>query len=181
MAAPDHSGAGGGEQTKADRKDAFMFAGQDQDMQEAPRPTAFGRLDRRTRRALAALALPLGLGLAGCEARPDQVGLPIVAADTATDIVAVPLLGRGIGDTVYSVASGRDCSVVRLDRGQSYCKPKEASPPPQQFCTRSLGVVDCWTNPEALNDGPPRGVADGPTTLTPEQEANRTARWPKLY
>lgn len=152
-----------------------MFAGHHPTMHDAPLRTALRRFGLRSAVALLALAAA-GFGLAGCDAPAGQVVLPIAAADAAS----VPVLGRGIGDAVYSAASGKDCSIVRLDRGQSYCKPKEPPPPQQAFCTHSLGVVDCWSNPEALNDGPPRGVADGPTVLTPEQEANRTARWPNL-
>ena len=59
-------------------------------------------------------------------------------------------------------------------------KPVEPPPAPPAFCTRSLGTVDCWSNPGALNSPPARGVADGPSTLTPAQEINRTSRWPGL-
>ena len=68
------------------------------------------------------------------------------------------------------------CSVSRLALGESYCAPLEPPPSPPQFCTRSLGTVDCWSNPEALNGPPARGVADGPRTLTPAQEIDRTGR-----
>jgi hypothetical protein len=51
---------------------------------------------------------------------------------------------------------------------------------PPEFCTRSLGTADCWTNPDALNGQPVRGIADGPTVLTPAQEAWRTRRWPNF-
>jgi hypothetical protein len=59
-------------------------------------------------------------------------------------------------------------------------KPVEPPPAAPAFCTRSLGTVDCWSNPDALNSPPPHGVADGPRTLTPAQEINRTSRWPGL-
>jgi hypothetical protein len=98
----------------------------------------------------------------------------------ASGALAVPVFGRDLGDLVYSAVTGRDCSVVRLDEGKSYCKPTAPPPAPATFCTRSLGVVDCWANPDGLNGQPVQGVADGPRTLTPEQEANRTARWPHL-
>jgi hypothetical protein len=78
---------------------------------------------------------------------------------------------------VVSLVSGKDCSVVRLDEGKTYCKQVEPPPRPPEFCTRSLGVVNCWTDPATLQDTPVQ-VADGPTTLSPSQEANRTARWP---
>jgi hypothetical protein len=84
---------------------------------------------------------------------------------------------RPPADAVYSCWTGRDCSAVRLDQGKSYCRPVEPKPEPPVFCTRSLGVVDCWQDPGTL-PGRPRGVADGPAGLTPEQEADRVRTWP---
>lgn len=72
------------------------------------------------------------------------------------------------------------CSLVRVEQGKPFCGPHQPPPPPPQFCTRSLGTVDCWSNPEALNGPAPRGVADGPHTLTPAQEIDRTAPWPNF-
>lgn len=98
----------------------------------------------------------------------------------AANAASVTVFGRAIPDLVYSGATGRDCSVVRLEQGKTYCKAVEPPPAAPPLCTRSLGTVDCWSNPEALNDAPVHGVADGPSTLTPEQEADRTAKWPKF-
>jgi hypothetical protein len=70
--------------------------------------------------------------------------------------------------------TARDCSAVRLDRGKSYCRPAEPPPEPPPYCTRSLGVADCWADPA----GHPRELGDGPRTLTPTQETDRTRRWP---
>ncbi|MFL5286082.1 MAG: hypothetical protein ACJ8AW_35160 [Rhodopila sp.] len=101
------------------------------------------------------------------------------AATIAVGSVAgsVAVLGRTPADAVVSLVSGKDCSAVRLEQGKTYCKPTEPPPPVPQFCTRSLGVVDCWSEPGALQDNPTQ-VADGPFTLSPAQEANHTARWP---
>jgi hypothetical protein len=63
---------------------------------------------------------------------------------------------------------------VRLDEGKSYCRPVELPPVAQPYCTRSLGVADCWADPA----GHPPALGDGPSTLTPAQEADRTRRWP---
>ncbi len=93
-------------------------------------------------------------------------------------VVAVPVFGRGTADLVYSAVSGRDCSMVRLEQGRTYCRPREGPPDPQPFCTRSLGTVDCWADP-ALPPGRPAPVADTPAP-TAEQRARRTARWPDL-
>lgn len=112
--------------------------------------------------------LPLLL-LTGC-------GLPPEAKATIAvgmTVGSVAVLGRTPIDAIYSTITGRDCSAVRLEKGMSYCRPEEDPPAPAPYCTRSLGVVNCWT--EA---GPQRPVADGPATLTTEQEKHRTRTWP---
>jgi hypothetical protein len=118
--------------------------------------------------------LRLGLGLvvplllAGC------------VADVAVAVVGIEIPQRSPGDMVVSAITGRDCSVVHLDKREPYCRPMERAPEPPKFCTRSLGVVDCWAVPADVPNSP-RGVADGPRWLTPEQEARRTMRWPGLW
>ena len=114
------------------------------------------------------LFLPFLL-LAACD--PASLG-----AAAAAGVGSVVVIGRTPVDAVVSLASGRDCSAVRLDRGQSYCRPEEPPPGPPPYYTRSLGRVDCWREPP-LTIPLQRGVADGPATLTPEQEAHRTRRW----
>jgi hypothetical protein len=57
--------------------------------------------------------------------------------------------------------------VLRLDAGGTFCRDPQAPPDAPPFCTRSLGVVDCWTNPAALNGPPARDVADGPGAPQP--------------
>lgn len=52
-----------------------------------------------------------------------------------------------------------------------------AAPPPPPYCTRTLGRIECWANPEVL-PGPPPEVADGPRALTPAQQADCKRRWP---
>lgn len=113
------------------------------------------------------------LGLSGCGVDQNLAA----AVGSAAVIGSVATFGKSPPDMVYSLVTGKDCSVVRLDQGKSYCRPVEPRPNPPPFCTRSLGVPDCWQDP-ALLPQPYLGIADGPTTLTPAQEANRTRRWP---
>ena len=120
----------------------------------------------------AALPLLAVLALTGCDAAS-------LTAGAAVNVASVTLVGRSVPDIVISGLSGRDCSIVRIDRGMSYCGPSEAAPSPAPYCTPSIGRVDCWvTRPASIPMQ--RGVVDGPVALTPAQEANRTAWWPGL-
>ena len=115
--------------------------------------------------------LLLLLALCGCV---DATG-----ALVGVNVASVAVFQRAIPDLVISAVTGKDCSVVRLDQGKSYCATQQAPPPRPPYCTRGLATVDCWIDPERLPAEPPE-VADGPRQLTPEQEANRTRHWPDL-
>ena len=113
------------------------------------------------------------LALAGCGVSENLAATMAVGANVGS----VAVIQRTPMDAVYSWWTGRDCSVVRLDQGNGYCRPVEPKPEPPAFCTRGLGAVDCWADPEGL-PGHPRGVADGPAGLTAAQEADRVRTWP---
>lgn len=119
-----------------------------------------------------AILLLLAGCLSGCAGWAAPTGA-VLAADAASVVV----FGRGVLDLGVSAVSGRDCSVVRLDRGLTYCAARDPPEPPVAFCTRSLGVVDCWADP-ALLPAKRAGVADGPAP-TLAQERYRAAPWPK--
>ena len=93
------------------------------------------------------------------------------------NVASVAVFGRGVGDIVVSAASGQDCSVVHWEQHKSYCAAIPPPPEPPPFCTRSLGRVECWLNPEAFSNLP-TPIADGPRVLTPEQDARRLRPWP---
>jgi hypothetical protein len=120
--------------------------------------------------ALGVIALP---ALTAC----DGTSAAIAGGVTVGSLV---VLGRTPADAVVSLISGRDCSAVRLARHKSYCAAMEPPPGPQPYCTRSLGQVDCWTSPPLTMPARP-GIADGRAALTPEQDAQRTRRWPGLF
>ena len=95
----------------------------------------------------------------------------------------VPVFHRTLPDLVYSGVTGRDCSMVRLDRDETYCRPVALPLPPQPYCTRSLAGIDCWAQPELMHNLAPQ-VAELPHDpavhqgLTAEQDRARLARWP---
>jgi hypothetical protein len=124
--------------------------------------------------------LRIALGLAHCTALAG-CGIPFfepVEALAVASIATVPIFGRSLPDIIYSGISGKDCSVVRLEQGRSYCRPTDPPIEVARVCTRSLGTVDCWINPETLVS-PARGLADSQAP-TSEQEAWRTRRWPNF-
>jgi hypothetical protein len=99
------------------------------------------------------------------------------AVGVAANVGSVAVIQRSPADAVYSWWTGRDCSVVRLDEGKTYCRPVEPEPEPPAFCTRTLGSVNCWRD-SSMMPGQPRGLADGPAVLTRAQEADRVRTWP---
>ena len=98
-------------------------------------------------------------------------------AAVIVDGASVAVFGRDVVDIGVSAVTGRDCSVVRLDRRQPYCAPREQLPGPPPFCSRTLADVTCWVNPEKFPIQP-RQVVDAPAP-TKEQAQQITARWPK--
>ena len=117
------------------------------------------------------LLICLSLLLSGC------TGAEVLLGVTAG---AIPVFHRTPMDMAASAATGLDCSIVHLDRNERYCHDREPPPEPPVFCTRSLGVADCWADPRHLPNTP-RELADGPRTLTPPQEADRARWWPGLW
>ena len=111
--------------------------------------------------------------LAGCTGWEAPVG-GIIGADLAT----VTVFGRGIADLGVSAISGRDCSIVRLDRGETYCAPPTpVFSPWEPYCTQTIGTVTCWADPALVpNAPPPLGDTPAPTL---DQLRYRAARWPK--
>lgn len=97
------------------------------------------------------LALGVVATLAGC----GPAVAPVLGVYAGVEIASVAVFHRGLGDLVVSAVLGRDCSIVRLDRGLSYCVPV-LPPAPAAYCTRTLGRVECF---DALPVGA-AGVAD---------------------
>jgi hypothetical protein len=120
-----------------------------------PEPAALPPVGRRSR-TIPLLLLPLlPWLLGGCEAALGAASGPSLVLGGAS----VVLTGRTPVDHVASLATGRDCSAVRLERGQAWCAPPPRPPPASVYCTRSLGAADCWTAPPL---GAGRQVADPP-------------------
>ena len=117
----------------------------------------------------------IALLLTACGGTPEQV----LTGVAALNIGSIAIIQRSPLDALYSIISGRDCSIVRLEQAKSYCRPVEPPPEAPPFCTRSLGVANCWLDPASLPDHPTE-LGDGPRSLTPAQNADRLKGWPGL-
>ena len=110
--------------------------------------------------------------LAGCAGPGAAAGIAIGA-----NVLALTTIHRTVPDAVISLISGKDCSMVRLDENESYCRHPRPLPPPPPYCTQTIGQITCWRDPQDLPDHAPQ-VAEGPQTLTAAQLANRDRTWP---
>lgn len=95
------------------------------------------------------LVVPALLG--GCGIGPG-VGAGIAIG---TNIISLGTIQKTIPDALVSLITGRDCSMVRIDRGEGYCKPPPPPPLPPEYCTRTLADVMCWSDPHVIPDQAP--------------------------
>ena len=51
-------------------------------------------------------------------------------------------------DHIVSFASGKDCSVIRKERGLAYCVEDQLNPRARVHCYRTLGRVTCYERPD---------------------------------
>jgi hypothetical protein len=86
-----------------------------------------------------AAALMLCLMAGGCVA---AIGAGTVAATDKTPV-----------DHLVSLVTGKDCSVVRQNRGLTYCAEDEVTPPVTVHCYPTLGEVSCYAEPDPFPGG----------------------------
>ncbi|ACI53182.1 conserved hypothetical protein [Gluconacetobacter diazotrophicus PA1 5] len=88
-----------------------------------------------------------------------------------TVLLAVAVAGCA-PDYIAKRLTGRECNAGYIQQGEDWCAPVERPPAPQPYCTASWNGVDCWSRPD-LMPNVAREVAEGPTGLTQDQNANR--------
>ena len=76
--------------------------------------------------------------LAGCSAIPGfaQIqGVSVIGTD------------KTIEDHVISLASGKNCSTIRKEKGLTYCEEDEPNIKPNIWCYKTLAKVTCYDRP----------------------------------
>jgi hypothetical protein len=86
-----------------------------------------------------AAAIMLCLMAGGCVA---AIGASTVAATDKTPV-----------DHLVSLVTGKDCSVIRQNRGLTYCVEDEVTPLVRVHCYPTLGEVSCYDEPDPFPGG----------------------------
>ena len=58
---------------------------------------------------------------------------------------------KTIEDHIMSLTSGKNCSVVRKEKGLTYCEEDEPIINQNIFCYKTLGSVTCYDRPDSNN------------------------------
>ena len=81
------------------------------------------------------------------------LALPACSDLAILDVATVLGTDKTIPDHVISYYSGKDCSTIRTERGQTYCVEDEPNPEPLVHCYRTLGRASCYTQRDPHHDG----------------------------
>jgi hypothetical protein len=88
----------------------------------------------------------------GCAA---AIGAGTVAATDKTPV-----------DHLVSLVTGKDCSVVRRQRGSTYCVEDEITPPVRVHCYPTLGEATCYAEPDPFPGGQRKLGSEQPAVVT---------------
>ena len=97
-------------------------------------------------RVMGSVVLSSLLLLAGC------AGSGFVPGAAQIEGVSVIATQRPFTDHVVSFFSGKNCSTIRREKGQTYCEEDELqSGAPKVYCYRALGGVTCYDRPDPFD------------------------------
>ena len=75
---------------------------------------------------------------------------------------------KPLSDHFVSFFSGKNCSVVRREKGQTYCEEDELrSAAPKVYCYRSIGGVNCYDRPDPFDGQSYRPLEETPPPAKP--------------
>ncbi|MCW9036036.1 MAG: hypothetical protein OQJ97_17575 [Rhodospirillales bacterium] len=72
---------------------------------------------------------------------------PLAALEGASAIVT----DKTLTDHIVSIASGKNCSTVRSERGLHYCEEDEPKGEAAVYCYKTIGAVTCYDRPRDGN------------------------------
>ena len=117
----------------------------------------------RPRRLLRPLALivPI-LFLAGC------AGSGFVPGAAQLEGVSVVVTQKPFTDHIVSFFSGKNCSTIRREQGQTYCEEDELQPGAAKvYCYRAIGGVTCYYRPDPFEGQSYKPLEETPPPAKP--------------
>ncbi len=92
---------------------------------------------------------------------------PLITAGTPglaqVDVLTVMGTDKTVVDHIVSLSSGKNCSLIRLEKGQYYCEEDEPKVQQNIYCYNTLGSVTCYTKPDPF-DGRQHKVGENNAT-----------------
>ncbi len=105
-------------------------------------------------------------------------GCSMIPTFAGAEGVSAVLTKKTVTDQIVSFTSGKNCSTVRVSRGQSYCAEDEINAPPKVYCYRTLGSVSCYDRLDPYKGGQ-KAVGRDESNLVKKQVVPRSSsqRW----
>jgi len=102
---------------------------------------------------------------------------PLVSASAPglAEVDVLSLMGteKTVVDHLVSLSSGKDCSAVRREKGQYYCKEDEPRIEQNIYCYNTLGSVTCYTKPDPYGAGQRKVGENNSSRLVRPSPVNR--------
>lgn len=111
---------------------------------------------RARHRVLAPAALLVALGLGGCSPTT-VVGIDVLTLNTTR---------KTVGDHIASGVTGKDCSLINLEKTGTYCPEQLVVDRSRLYCYRTIGDVECHHIPDPYKNGN-TALASPPPDLKP--------------
>jgi hypothetical protein len=86
---------------------------------------------------------------------------------TIAETTSIVTTDKMMEDHVISALAGKNCSTVRVGRGEPYCEEDEVMPQVRVHCYRNLGGVTCYDRPDPYKQNHQR-LGDNDHNYTPK-------------
>jgi hypothetical protein len=100
----------------------------------------------------------------------------VAALGAGTFAGTLSATGKTPMDHAYSLATGKDCSLVRKQRGLTYCIEDESVVEQALHCYPTLGETMCYRSPDPYPGG--QRAIGAPPRLAGDDVGGQTARTP---
>ena len=102
---------------------------------------------------------------------------PLITAGTPglaqVEFLTVMGTDKTVVDHIVSLSSGKNCSYVRMEKGQYYCEEDEPKVQQNIYCYNTLGRVTCYTRPDPFDGRHQKVGQNNGTQIVPPNPVNK--------